>query len=210
MFRYIDDMIIAVSKDWDNSDMAAVLGSWHKNFVVLVSHSANEGEKIPFLDLHLNVTAGHLTWELFRKPANKYSYLHRASCHPEGTFESVVASETHRIFRCHSDVDKVPRALLFFKCKLRARGYTCAEVDRWMAKVIAKRSVMSVRPPRAQPFRLRAMFSFDSKAPLVARVCKQCTKLLPKFHGAKFGVSWSIQKSRLQRLYRQNWRLQAK
>eukprot|EP01083_Nonionella_stella_P297454 1010095_1 len=80
------------------------------------------GRDSSFLDIHEIITNHKIKCNLFVKPTNTHSYLHRHSLHPNRTYKSVITGIAHRI-RTIVD-DEFLKQALFKECVyLMARGY---------------------------------------------------------------------------------------
>ncbi|XP_073188346.1 uncharacterized protein [Lepidochelys kempii] len=104
--RYIDDIII-----WTHGKEA--LEEFHhdfNNFHPTINLSLVQStQEIHFLDTTVLINNGHINTTPYRKPTDRYSYLHPSSFHPDHTTRSIVYSQAlryNRICSNPSDRDK--------------------------------------------------------------------------------------------------------
>nr|XP_048695288.1 dnaJ homolog subfamily B member 13 isoform X5 [Caretta caretta] len=105
--RYIDDTFII----WTHGKEA--LEEFHhdfNNFHPTINLSLVQStQEIHFLDTTVLINNGHINTTLYRKPTDRYSYLHASSFHPDHTTRSIVYSQAlryNRICSNPSDRDK--------------------------------------------------------------------------------------------------------
>ncbi|CAM5157467.1 unnamed protein product [Eretmochelys imbricata] len=105
--RYIDDIFII----WTHGKEA--LEEFHhdfNNFHPTINLSLVQStQEIHFLDTTVLINNGHINTTLYRKPTDRYSYLHASSFHPDHTTRSIVYSQAlryNRICSNPSDRDK--------------------------------------------------------------------------------------------------------
>ncbi|CAM4681193.1 unnamed protein product [Caretta caretta] len=105
--RYIDDIFII----WTHGKEA--LEEFHhdfNNFHPTTNLSLVQStQEIHFLDTTVLINNGHINTTLYRKPTDRYSYLHASSFHPDHTTRSIVYSQAlryNRICSNPSDRDK--------------------------------------------------------------------------------------------------------
>ncbi|CAM5112749.1 unnamed protein product [Eretmochelys imbricata] len=105
--RYIDDIFII----WTHGKEA--LEEFHhdfNNFHPTTNLSLVQStQEIHFLDTTVLINNGHINTTLYRKPTDRYSYLHASSFHPDHTTQSIVYSQAlryNRICSNPSDRDK--------------------------------------------------------------------------------------------------------
>ncbi|CAM5072920.1 unnamed protein product [Natator depressus] len=105
--RYVDDIFII----WTHGK--EVLEEFHhdfNNFHPTINLSLDQStQEIHFLDTTVLISDGHINTTLYRKPTDRYSYLHASSFHPDHTTLSIVHSQAlryNRICSNPSDRDK--------------------------------------------------------------------------------------------------------
>lgn len=122
--------------------------------------------EITFLDVTLYKgphfrESGHFDTKLFRKPTEKFNYLHYSSAHPPAVFKGLVKGETIRTRRICSDENTALSEVAFFHDKLEQRGYPKAMLEE------QSKSIMNI--PREQLLQKRQQNKRkrDKKPPLV-------------------------------------------
>nr|XP_048698832.1 uncharacterized protein LOC125633518 [Caretta caretta] len=99
--RYIDHIFII----WTHGKEA--LEEFHhdfNNFHPTINLSLVQStQEIHFLDTTVLINDGHINTTLYRKPTDRYSYLHASSFHPDHTTRSIVYSQALRYNRISSN-----------------------------------------------------------------------------------------------------------
>ncbi|XP_074803977.1 uncharacterized protein LOC141984659 [Natator depressus] len=92
--RYIDDIFII----WTHGKEA--LEEFHhdfNNFHPTINLSLDQStQEIHFLDTTVLISDGHINTTLYRKPTDRYAYLHASSFHPDHNTRSIVYSQALR------------------------------------------------------------------------------------------------------------------
>ncbi|CAM4529104.1 unnamed protein product [Lepidochelys olivacea] len=164
--RYIDDIFII----WTHGKEA--LEEFHhdfNNFHPTTNLSLVQStQEIHFLDTTVLINNGHINTTLYRKPTDRYSYLHASSFHPDHTTRSIVYSQAlryNRICSNPSDRDKHLQDLCQAFLQLQ---YPPAEVKKQIDR--ARR----VPRTRCQFHTIRGSYSCTSTNVIYAIMCQQC------------------------------------
>ena len=86
-FRYIDDGLLAVHEDVDDTTLAMAINSWNDR---IQTDEVKSGNVVVFLDLELslqpNLSGMEVNYQTFRKPQNIYSFVPGNSEHVPSVF----------------------------------------------------------------------------------------------------------------------------
>uniref|UniRef100_A0A8C3T6V0 Reverse transcriptase domain-containing protein n=1 Tax=Chelydra serpentina TaxID=8475 RepID=A0A8C3T6V0_CHESE len=128
--RYIDDIFII----WTHGK--ETLEEFHhdfNNFHPTINLSLDQSTQVVhFLDTTVLISDGHINTTLYRKPTDRYTYLHTSSFHPEHTTRSIVYSQAlryNRICSNPSDRDKHLQDLYQAFLKLQYRPAKVKKTD---------------------------------------------------------------------------------
>lgn len=205
-FRYIDDGFCIVRKDCSQR-VLAFLNSWHSSIRWELSA---EGLQVPFLDLHIKLQDGRLSFETYRKPQNSYSYLPRSSCHAPSVFRAIVTGECVRLFRNNKDnPESFVKHVEFFVDKLGRRGYNKEEARSLIAKTV--RRLQGLSPARESCQNKRVFFKQPYSFSLNSRTIKVALKrdwhVVQKIFQCKFDfmLCYRVQPNDFRRNYANTW-----
>ncbi|XP_065445349.1 uncharacterized protein LOC135982467 isoform X2 [Chrysemys picta bellii] len=144
--RYIDDIFII----WTHGKEA--LEEFHldfNNFHPTINLSLDQStQEIHFLDTTVQISDGHINTTLYRKPTDRYTYLHASSFHPRHITRSIVYSQAlryNRICSNPSDRDKHLQDLYQAFVKLQyPPGEVRKQIDR--ARRVPRNHLLQDRP----------------------------------------------------------------
>ena len=124
--RFVDDILVIDDKH-TSADLVAYANDWHAS--IQLEATSCDRSNVAYLDLSLSLdSSGNVSYDLYRKPLNKYFYLPRSSCHPCKVFSSIIRGEATRILRRCSFLTRAFVHLGFFQSKLLDRGYSLTEI----------------------------------------------------------------------------------
>ncbi|XP_074819362.1 GPI alpha-1,4-mannosyltransferase I, stabilizing subunit [Natator depressus] len=140
--RYIDDIFII----WTHGK--AALEEFHhdfNNFHPTINLSLVQStHEIHFLDTTVLINDGHINTTLYRKPTDRYSYLHASSFHPDHTTRSIVYSQALRYNRiCSNPSDRDKHLQDLYQAFLQLQ-YPPVEVKKQIDR--ARRAKGGLRP----------------------------------------------------------------
>ena len=144
--RYIDDIFgiwLHSSEEWNI--FFEHLNSSHDSIKFVGSIS---DRSLPFLDVEVRLTNGHITTDLYTKPTDCHNYLPWNSCHPKGTKESIPYCEALRVRRICSEPGDFYRRLYELEGYLRSCNYPPKHIRPAFAKVraMSRSSTLEYRP----------------------------------------------------------------
>ncbi|CAM5130490.1 unnamed protein product [Natator depressus] len=144
--RYIDDIFII----WTHGKEA--LEEFHhdfNNFHPTINLSLVQStQEIHFLDTTVLINNGHINTTLYRKPTDRYSYLHASSFHPDHTTRSIVYSQALRYNRiCSNPSDRDRHLQDLYQAFLQLQ-YPPAEVKKQIdrARRVPRSHLLQDRP----------------------------------------------------------------
>ncbi|XP_074809868.1 uncharacterized protein LOC141987932 [Natator depressus] len=144
--RYIDDIFII----WTHGKEA--LEEFHhdfNNFHPTINLSLVQStQEIHFLDTTVLINDGHINTTLYRKPTDRYSYLHASSFHPDHTTRSIVYSQALRYNRiCSNPSDRDRHLQDLYQAFLQLQ-YPPAEVKKQIdrARRVPRSHLLQDRP----------------------------------------------------------------
>ena len=205
--RYIDDAFGFVSGTSEaGKTCKSILDSWRPSIQWDIS---GEGARVAFLDLDIQLDAGRLRFQTYRKPKNAYLYIPKISCHPDGVFNALIVGESQRLFR-HNRRNPVAleKHLQYFLCKLQLRGYNRQNATRLIRRTISK---LQRREPqktvKSKSFFFKQIFTSTLDRRYVKRaLCKHWHIVQTCFHRTVAPVlSFRVQKNSFRRNFASNW-----
>ncbi|XP_050781640.1 uncharacterized protein LOC127035616 [Gopherus flavomarginatus] len=99
--RYIDDIFIIWTHGRETLEkFHHDFNSFHPTINLSLDQSTRE---VHFLDTTVQISDGHINTTLYRKPTDRYAYLHASSFHPGHITRSIVYSQALRYNRICSD-----------------------------------------------------------------------------------------------------------
>uniref|UniRef100_A0A8C3SHY8 Progestin and adipoQ receptor family member 3 n=1 Tax=Chelydra serpentina TaxID=8475 RepID=A0A8C3SHY8_CHESE len=103
--RYIDDIFIIWTHGKETlEEFHHDFNSFHPTINLSLDQSTRE---VHFLDTTVQLSDGHINNTLYRKPTDRYAYLHASSFHPGHTTRSIVYSQALRYNRiCSNPSDR--------------------------------------------------------------------------------------------------------
>ena len=205
--RYIDDSFgILHGSSTDVVACKSMLDSWHPNIQWDIS---GEGTSVSYLDLDIQLVAGRLNFQTYRKPMNAYLDIPKISCHPDGVFNALVIGETRRL---HNQNKHHPNTfnhhLHFFLHKLQLRGHNRPQAANLVHRTVSKLQSRDVSPVfKTRKFFFRQVCTSTLNSRYVKRalpkhwhVVKTCFKstVTPV-------LSFRVQKNSFRRNFGHNW-----
>ena len=100
----------------------------------MFTHESSK-ERIPFLDLNVNLSGNKLSTDLYIKLTDRHQYLHYTSSHPEHTKKSVVYSQALRLSRICSEEKDFKKHICEMKSWFLQRGYPQKLIETETRKV---------------------------------------------------------------------------
>ncbi|XP_065414590.1 uncharacterized protein LOC135973774 [Chrysemys picta bellii] len=144
--RYIDDIFII----WTHGKEA--LEEFHhdfNNFHPTINLSLDQStQAVHFLDTTVLISDGHINTTLYRKPTDRYTYLHASSFHPGHTTRSIVYSQALRYNRiCSNPSDRDKHLQDLYQAFLKLQ-YPPAEVKKQIdrARRVPRSHLLQDRP----------------------------------------------------------------
>lgn len=204
--RFVDDCLIIDDKS-TAEELVATANTWHSS--IQLEKTACARSSVAYLDLSLTLEdSGKVSYDLYRKPLNKYHYLPRSSCHRASVFRSVVRGEATRILRRCSKLSQVFAHLHFFQSKLLDRGYETAEILKQFDLAIARHktyiSNSSSETPGPKPRKVFLKIKHSSSVDYV--MLTKCLHGHCHLVNSRITCASTIQKSVFRMLYPHMWR----
>ncbi|XP_074818091.1 uncharacterized protein LOC141992658 [Natator depressus] len=121
------------------------------NFHPTINLSLHQStQEIHFLDTTVLISDGHINATLYRKPTDRYSYLHASSFHPDHTIRSIVYSQALRYNRiCSNPSDRDKHLQDLYQAFLQLQ-YPPAEVKKQTdsARRVPRSHLLQDRPKK--------------------------------------------------------------
>ena len=133
--RYIDDcFIIWPHTKYNLKEFTEKLNNMHPNFKFTIE---NHLEKIPFLDITVQLENNTVTTDIYYKPTDTHLFLPFNSCHPRHTKTSIPYSQARRICTIVDNKDTLMQRLHEMKTFFISRGYPTTLIDDSIKKSLS-------------------------------------------------------------------------
>ncbi|XP_048678038.2 transport and Golgi organization protein 2 homolog isoform X2 [Caretta caretta] len=175
--RYIDDIFII----WTHGKEA--LEEFHhdfNNFHPTTNLSLVQStQEIHFLDTTVLINNGHINTTLYRKPTDRYSYLHASSFHPDHTTRSIVYSQALRYNRICSNPSDRDKHLQDLRQAFLQLQYPPAEVKKQIDRARrVPRSYLLQDRPNKENNRTPLAVTFSPQLKPLQRIIKDLQPIL--------------------------------
>ena len=126
--RFLDDIIMLWMGTEDDLDkFIDFCNRFHPT--IKVTHSSST-LKLPHMDVSLKLENGFIATDLYTKPTDAHSYLHRQSCHPLHCVSNIPYSQMLRLRRLCSKEEDFEKRVEEMTKHFAARGYSHACLAR--------------------------------------------------------------------------------
>ena len=123
-YRFIDDLFVVLSNNQNISDLEMAFGS--------LKLKSLSGKNVQFLDLDISINSitNNLSFKVFFKPTNTFSYLFIESNHKNSIFKNIVKTVFIRIRRICSKYNDFIYFTSIIKKQLLERGYDFNTINK--------------------------------------------------------------------------------
>nr|XP_048707030.1 dnaJ homolog subfamily C member 15 isoform X1 [Caretta caretta]XP_048707040.1 dnaJ homolog subfamily C member 15 isoform X1 [Caretta caretta]XP_048707048.1 dnaJ homolog subfamily C member 15 isoform X1 [Caretta caretta]XP_048707056.1 dnaJ homolog subfamily C member 15 isoform X1 [Caretta caretta]XP_048707066.1 dnaJ homolog subfamily C member 15 isoform X1 [Caretta caretta]XP_048707074.1 dnaJ homolog subfamily C member 15 isoform X1 [Caretta caretta] len=175
--RYIDDIFII----WTHGKEALEefqhdFNNFHPTINLSLDQSTQE---IHFLDTTVLISDGHINTTLYRKPADRYAYLHASSFYPDHTIQSIVYTQALRYNHiCSNPSDRDQHLQDLYQAFLQLQ-YPPAEVKKQIDRARrVPRSYLLQDRPNKENNRTPLAITFSPQLKPLQRIIKDLQPIL--------------------------------
>lgn len=161
--RYIDDIIVIYNNNDNTLPMfIRALKDAYKPLTLNIKY----GKTLPFLDALISINSNTISTQLYKKPLNANTLLHKKSNHPKHTKTNVITQELLRIKRtCTHLTHTLAHETTLLKNALK-QGYTIRDLEK------AKKKLENP-PNNTQENTQRVILTYNNYAETLAKEIKQ-------------------------------------